>query len=86
MKVPPASESIRAFISNLLSVFLSSPDTNKGTLNDFLLVSATSTEEIGIIMGTVADVETGRFFKNPIPQGNQSIFSFLLQINSCKLS
>ena len=66
MKVPPAPESIRAFISNLLSAFLPSPDTNKGTLNDFLLVSATSTGEIGIVMDTVADVETGRFFKNPI--------------------
>jgi len=40
MKVPPAPESIRAFISNLLSAFLPSPNTNKGTLNDFLLVSA----------------------------------------------
>ena len=85
MKVPPAPESIRAFISNLLSVFLPSPDTNKGILNDFLLASATSTGEIGIIMGTVADVEAGRFFKNPIPQGNQSVFSFLLLTNFCEL-
>ena len=86
MKVPSASESIRAFISNLLLAFLPSPDTNKGTLNDFLLVSATSTGEIGIIMGMVANVEAGCFFKNPIPQGNLSIFSFLLQTNFHKLS
>jgi len=85
MKVPPAPEYIRAFVSNLLSAFLPSPDTNKGTLNDFLLVSATSTGEIGIVMGTVADVEAGHFFKNPIPQGNQSVFSFLLLTNFCKL-
>ena len=86
MKVPPAPESIRVFISNLLSVFLPSPDTNKGTLNNFLLVSATSTGEIGIIMETVADVEAGHFFKDPIPQGNPSVFSFFLQTSSHKLS
>jgi len=85
MKVPSAPESIRAFISNLLSVFLPSLGTNKGTLNYFLLVSATSTGEIGIIMGTVADIKAGHFFKNPIPQGNQLVFSFLLQKNSRKL-
>jgi len=78
MKVSPAPESIRVFISNLLSVFLPSSDTNKGTLNDFLLVSATSTREIEIIMRMVADIETGCFFKNPILWGNLSIFSFLL--------
>jgi len=86
MKVPPAPESIRAFISNLLLVFLLSPDTNKRTLNNFLLVSATSTGEIEIIMETVADVKAGRFFKNPILQRNLSVFSFLLQTNSHKLS
>ena len=86
MKVPPAPESIRMFVSNLLLAFLPSLDTNKGTLNYFLLVSATSTGEIRIIMGTVADVEAGRFFKNPILQGNPSVFSFLLQTSSCKLS
>jgi len=64
MKVHPAPESIRAFVSNLLSAFLPSPDTDKETLNDFLLVSATSTGEIGIIMETVANIKAGCFFKN----------------------
>jgi len=35
MKVPPAPEPIRAFISNHLSVFLPSPVTTSGTVKEF---------------------------------------------------
>jgi len=65
MKVPPAPESIRAFISNCLSAFLPSPVTTSGMVKEFCLALARSTGLRGIHVGADTDVEAGRFFKNP---------------------
>jgi len=77
IKVPPAPESIRAFISNCLSAFLSSLVTTSGIVKEFWLALASSTGLRGIHVGADIDVEAGRFFKNPDLPWHQSISSFL---------
>ena len=65
IKVPSAPELIRAFVLNHMSAFLPSPCTSNGTINDLLFPFASSTGEIEMESGAGANVEVGRFFKNP---------------------
>ena len=69
MKVPSAPESIRAFILNHMLVFLLSPCTFNGTINDLLFSFASSTGEIEMESEAGANVEVGCFFKNLCFQG-----------------
>jgi len=65
MKVPSAPESIRAFMLNHMSVFLPSPCTLNRTINDLLFSFTCCTGEMEMESGVGANVEVGRFFKNP---------------------
>jgi len=65
MKVPSAPESIRAFVLNHILAFLPSPCTLNGTINDLLFSFASSTGEMEMESGAGANIEIGRFFKNP---------------------
>ena len=64
MKVPSAPELIRAFMLNCMLVFLLSPCTSNGTINDLLFSFASSTGEIEMELGVGANVKVGCFFKN----------------------
>ena len=65
IKVPSAPELVRAFVSNCMSAFLLSPCTLNGTINDLLFSFASSTGEMEMESGAGANIEIGRFFKNP---------------------
>ena len=71
MKVLSAPESIRVFILNCMSVFLLSPCTLNGTINDLLFSFASHTGEIEMELGVGANIEVGHFFKNLCFQGCQ---------------
>ena len=73
MKVPSAPESIRAFMLIHMSVFLPSPCTSNGTINDLLFSFASSTGKMEMESGVGANVEVGCFFKNPCFQGHQQV-------------
>jgi len=73
MKVLSAPESIRAFMLNHMSAFLPSPCTSNRTINDLLFSFASSTGEMEMESGAGANVEVGRFFKNPCFQGHWQV-------------
>jgi len=73
MKVPSAPESIRAFMLNHMSVFLPSPCTLNGTINDLLFSFTSSTGEMKMESGVGANIEVGRFFKNLCFQGHWQV-------------
>ena len=63
--IPPASESMRAFTGMLRSTVFPASTMVVGSKKDLFSVLATSTGWSGI-MGTVADVDAGHHFKNPL--------------------
>jgi len=73
MKVPSASELIRAFVLNRMSAFFLSPCTSNGTINDLLFSFASSTGEMEMESGADANVEVGHFFKNPCFRGHWQV-------------
>jgi len=72
-RIITAPESIRAFVLNHMSVFLPSPCTSNGTINDLLFLFASSTGEMEMESGAGANIEVGRFFKNPCFWGHQRV-------------
>ena len=63
--IPPAPESMRAFTGMLRSTVFPASTMVVGSKKDLFSVLATSTGWSGIV-GTVADVDAGRRFKNPL--------------------
>jgi len=73
MKVPSAPESIRVFMLNCISVFLLSSCTSNRTINNLLFLFTSSTGEMEMESGAGANIEVGRFFKNPCFQDHWQV-------------
>ena len=75
--IPPAPESMRAFTGILRSMVFPAPTMVVGSKKDLFSVLATSTGWSGIVR-TVADVDAGCRFKNPLlPSEKEGVFVLL---------
>ena len=75
--IPPAPESMRAFTEMLRLIVFPAPTMVVGSKKDLFLVLATSIGWSGIV-GTVADINAGCRFKNPLLLSGKGVVLALL--------